>query len=72
MDLKALEGEFLGKKFAQSGAVAGKEFTEADVKAKSDMVRILPPDSMTTYDYWEDRINIHLDSNNICTSVNLG
>ncbi len=49
-----------------------KSFISSDVEACSKDFRILGPDSMMTMDYREERINITLDENRICTRVFMG
>lgn len=44
-----------------------KTFTDADIKTSP--YRILKPDSVTTDDFEELRLNIHLDANNVCINV---
>lgn len=48
------------------------QVSEEDIKSGVPKYRILTPDTMMTMDYWEDRINVHVDKDLIVEKVTIG
>ena len=52
--------------------VVGTPHTEHDFSGPKRTVRIIPPDSMVTLDYREDRLNVSIDKKGIVKDVYCG
>ncbi|TBR10169.1 MAG: hypothetical protein EPO46_08430 [Lysobacter sp.] len=44
----------------------------ARTRAHADMARVLKPGQMVTMEFREGRLNIHVDANNVITSIRCG
>ncbi|KAI5780454.1 hypothetical protein EDC01DRAFT_780716 [Geopyxis carbonaria] len=64
------EGKLKGKKFHDDATTAPQTaFTKKDLPQKNRVVR---PGQMMTKDFYEDRLNVHLDEKDHCTHCTFG
>ncbi|KAI9292435.1 hypothetical protein K502DRAFT_80214 [Neoconidiobolus thromboides FSU 785] len=65
------EAKLVGRKFNEGESVSSgsNQVTKQDLPDKH---RVLKPDSMSTMDFVEDRLNVHIDHENIVTKVRYG
>ncbi|CAF0959119.1 unnamed protein product [Brachionus calyciflorus] len=63
--------KLVGKKFLENGKQGDNTFSHAELEGLESF-RILRPKTMMTMDYREERLNVNLDSNDVCKSVHFG
>ncbi|KAL1925140.1 uncharacterized protein VTP21DRAFT_23 [Calcarisporiella thermophila] len=65
--------KLVGKKYVENEVSASEQrdqtFTKHDLPEEH---RVLKPNSFVTLDYRENRLNVHLDDDNVCTRVQFG
>jgi len=75
-NLQEWEDKLMGKKIVPLGGSVkdpAKEFAENEIKDGVEFYRILKPNSRTTRDFLEDRLNVHIDDEtSIVQRVSLG